>query len=235
MKFNTAIRTSVTCFWAFLFLVLLHFSPAGAVWLLGLTALGFMLAWLGGRISLLTMTIISALVVAPVTRAEEPPPKQESLIVGCMVVAIGGVVIYGIYKLASLIPPVTNTPPVVVIPPPTTGTKTNGTNIAKLSLNAMNHGQSADIGDKNIADPFTSGAKFVFMSSFTVEASEDLVNWHPSLCVTSYLGSAGQYMEFWSNGVRITSTYTHGTGTNYPDMGDMWTFKEKAMFLRMGK
>jgi hypothetical protein len=164
---------------------------------------------------IVTIALCIGIVLMPSdAKPQEKPPNP---IFGCVVVIIGGIIIYGIYKLCKKIPdpkppaeddppapPPTNAPP-VFNPPPTVNQFT------PQVFQALREIPSYSV---SILDSY-SGGTFTSKWAFTIQASTDLQSWHEAMRVTVWESdSGGAFYACSRNGTNQNFYFTHQTGTN---------------------
>lgn len=173
----------------------------------------------------ISVIIIAALLLAPVSvaRADDPPPNDPhtALGVGCVVVIVGGVIIWGLWKICKMIPPL---PPPPKNPPPP-----NGTNQMIGSVSGPSSGAPAlllpDRAIYQTADWQMSVIKF--------QSSTNLSDWVEEYAVTNWFSGNQLVSLCASNGIPVQTNFIAVAFTNdavFSDFSSVMPTKETAPF-----
>ncbi len=189
------------------------------------------------------LAVALLLSTSPCYATDDPPDDDPptTIAMACFVIAIGGVVAVGLWKLCKAIPspgdiphpvaaPPTNPPPIIN---PTNSVPTNKPpwwkfwtlNVASNTIHAQN------IVGYGFLD--YSNRVYDQMVDYSIESSTNLRDWRTECSVTGWLSSGAAFFAYYSNGVPLVTTYsTSYNQTNYVPW-DMGTGREPNKMFRL--
>lgn len=158
-----------------------------------------------------------ALTPSSIQADDQPNEPDNPVVAGCVVIAVGIVVYWGLSKLCDKVLPPTTKPvtPPPVVPPPIIQTNSVPTNCPtcpkKKLMGVLNTDQGvtmANIAAFAFPDVQASNTvNFTTMFATVVESSRDMTTWKPECTITGYLSSAGSLVAYYTNGVLAMTTY----------------------------
>jgi len=162
---------------------------------------------------------------SPLPDDPPPPPDDATAVEACLVIVIGGVVAWGLWKVCKNIPdptdiphpqapPPTNPPPVInpTNAPPTNQPPKHWWN-KLVSLNvSTNLPQHSIVGAGNDM----AGRAYESSISYAIQSSTNLQEWQTEVTAVGWLSSGASYWAYYSNGVPLVTTYSDSYNqTNY--------------------
>lgn len=150
---------------------------------------------------LTTIALIAALVSTPVN-APKAEPKKDAVLIGCAVIIVGGIIIYGLYKICKMLPP---TPP---RNPPATNQTHQGASLIKID-GPLSNAPALLLPDEAVAnmDQWQS-----FAMAF--QSSTNLSDWRDEYSVTNWANSSQAVSILYSNSLPLATNFAPVYWTN---------------------
>jgi hypothetical protein len=128
-----------------------------------------------------TLLLVSLMLIVPGhAQQTQPPAKHNVIIMGCLVLAIGAVFVYGVYKLCEKLPPMD---PPGDQPPPPVVIVTNYFPVNTNLLTIIQHGSTTlQMPSRDLHQ----SPKWQVVT-LALESSPDLTHWSPSFYVTNWI------------------------------------------------
>lgn len=157
----------------------------------------------------LTALLIFSLIALPTNRAQADPQKNMAMaIVGCVVIVVGGIVVYHLYKMCKRLLPNPPPPPSTNAPP--AGTSQPQPNPSLLQCPARLNGPDVEIA----AVPQWQ------MSIVRFQSSINSLNWRDEYTVTNWLSDNQLVSVCASNGVPLMTNFVALDWTNETVVSD---------------
>jgi hypothetical protein len=188
-------------------------------------------------------TLVTTVLIAILLLASPPQPRAQTVtgknvLIGCGLLIVGGIIIYGLWKLCKKIPcprpPPSDdppSPPQTNAPPATNPSQSGSTGGQAQFFSASQASPTVALGELDCSgvqpydvsqyawpDPVTAGAIIVNKSLVTLQCSTNLVNWQDVWKINIFSSSNGaELWEVYQNGSNIFNAYYTNprSGVNY--------------------
>lgn len=180
-----------------------------------------------------------ALVMAPIEESrsdETPQPKSALLICGLVVLGVGAVVIWQLYKVCKRLPPVDGSeiPPATNAPPAYTQAQIAAavaSPTAGLATLSDDGARVLDISSLGYVDGNT-GTYFIGRLDCQIQTSDNAISWVCAYRVSAWFGPAGSlYLFSDAAGNPVSTNYCRGGMGQIPL--SLGTGREPARFFRV--
>lgn len=186
---------------------------------------------------LVSLLLVVAFLLLPVnrSRSDDTQPKSALIICGLVVLGVGAVVIWEIYKLCKRLPPVdgTENPPATNAPPTYTQAQIAALAGPPPAVKTLTDdgARLLDISSLGYADGNT-GTYFIGRLDCQIQVSDNAVSWVCAYRVAAWFGPAGTlYLFSDAAGNPVSTNYCRGGMGQVPI--NLGTGKEPARFFRV--
>lgn len=166
--------------------------------------------------TIVTIALIAAITGAPIRqRAQEPPPGEDAVAIACGVLIVGGIIVWGIWKICKMLPP-PNPPPKTNAPP--AGGRTNQAPRISSVMPAL-----------LLPDFSAYNAPGWQTAAFGFQSSADGANWDEDYAITNWLCENLLISVCSSNGVALLTNVIPMSWTNEQVVCDFSSVMVSAM------